>query len=1674
MDPLTSEMMDVSAVCRSFPQLLTPRVERKNVLETIEDIFKSGAQLVAMEGEEGIGKTTLLAEFALRHNMHTIALFVRPTSRLAYDPWYLQFDLSNQLEWLVHGKELEPEDEIDEAKRRIQITHLQGRARRDSQPFYVIVDGLDEVPESEGDLRKVILDLLPLGIPGYRFLVAGLMDKLPQVVQRTMTCRSYRVTRFSLDETVKYFEAAGIGVTKEQAEEIRHICQGLPGRLASVMRTLANGINIQVLLDEVPTEITQLLEFEWQAAMRNSSELLDGILAVLAHDLSQQTLTSLAELHNCSEANIATALKEAHFINIRPDGEVTFASRAFKEFAARKLSIWKSKVNTLVISRLSKIPDSDAALTQLPTYLAQDRQFDRLFEYLSPQHFVQLVGHNQSLGSAVKTAELGLQYARQLHRDPEIARLSLNKALFQQLEITNTAKAEIEARMALHDNNGATVLAQAAALKEDRLQLLAIVAKGYHVRNEEPPQEILDQLSQLAEEVDTANLGDRALHIAQDLIYSHPDQAIRMVEEAVPPIFGEGGLDRALTVLSVGSAVVKEVLGVSSHEDNTTKRVTARIRDPRARGFAEAVTVLFNEDSTSEVIDRVKGLSSTGDQVFILRRWATINREQSDAWEVVDFALKNIIASSDFSPNAGVYRDLAEPIPYITDEIIARRIVGQFDSQRDIIEQQGPTQDYIKLQLTLAKAESRYDSGACYSRFIEIYARIDNLEDLSVQTECTALLVDFTEENRNPDGGQGVLSTKDCELVRDEFSQRLSHLLNTTADHYRVTRSVIRALSSGARTIALDVARSLNTEVRRNRAILDLIELVSANAKSVEDSVFLQDALGYLTNQDTCNKALTSILERIADASTNEDFPFHDFGPFLEKCDTIGDSVAMCQAYRFAYITLRNTTHDEIAVAKYQGWADAVRIKMQDAWNQIDVGWDRIEAGFQQAKDLADIDKETAKTYLDLTESYRDEMAIRSWSAAEAFGTCLLLAIRAFVGLLPGRIETQIDLLRLASLIDVIPSSGERTAKWALVAMICYIRKRDDLGNRIVAEYVKPTLQDVQGGEVYYRLVLRAAAPALWQYHAQTAKELIEKAPAAERDGIYGEIAYFVLHKSPPIDRGYSRFLEDYDVTYEELVDLCDMANEMHGDNELYTIISEICSAILAGRRIGRHNREQQRQIIDRLWKLLQKFPDHNNIQHEGYKLIAEAQLLRVDSSRHAGRDIWADLIQRAETIPNASDSSFVLAKIALTMPSEGTKGTIRQDVLTEAGSIVASLPSYSERVECFTMLAEEIVDSDYADRYISLAKQYLKNAMTEAAGAKDKNHHDQQRRIIDIAYQFDEELAQSLASQAIDDPARLKEQIQLNQLTKNVAEPQRASLPSEGSTLSPREKEMLSEAAWRSLISINSKSRSWVRLEHIRNIIGFAAHMSLAESYPLMAWAIEHTVYKYANDTEARARLTYLFDSTVTAANLALQLGANATDRAKRVKDYSPSSPATTTGLIRVGDREAAIRFIRTWFEQSVHEYVKIADPYFGPDELEWVRLLADSVRDCRVQVLTSRKAQQQSGIQTPWEDSYNLHWKLKISDQEPPDTEIVVAGRKPHGDSPIHDRFIITKGGGLAIGASLHDLGITKDAKITILPAEDAEDVERKIDQCLNMQLRTHRGEKVQYSLFNMLIDV
>jgi len=366
-----------------------------------------------------------------------------------------------------------------------------------------------------------------------------------------------------------------------------------------------------------------------------------------------------------------------------------------------------------------------------------------------------------------------------------------------------------------------------------------------------------------------------------------------------------------------------------------------------------------------------------------------------------------------------------------------------------------------------------------------------------------------------------------------------------------------------------------------------------------------------------------------------------------------------------------------------------------------------------------------------------------------------------------------------------------------------------------------------------------------------------------------------------------------------------------------------------------------------------------------------------------------------------------------------------------------------------------------------SLSKQYIEAAFKCFSSSDDPDQHAIQRDLIDIAYRLDPEYAAFLASSMDDDPARIevKRQVRILEAKKRM---QNASSPHMAEKLSV---DAYAKAAWMSLGALNSGRMSHVHLEHTREFLLTAAKHPLEETYPILAWIIENAIRRFATTDLAKTHLRSVYYATLLGVELTGKMALRSSDQTRRAKDYVGRSIESSSSIINPGTREATLNLFRDWFENEVKDYLIIADPFFGPEDLEILNLLNAVNPGVRVGILTSRKRHKDREIRTSWEDAYRDYWLLKVSDQQPPFTEIVIVGTQRKHESPIHDRWLLTNGGGLRIGTSINSLGVTKISEISKLSPEEAALREAEVNQYIQLPRKQElEGDRLLYTLFNL----
>lgn len=1624
-------------------------IPRDNLLDAIDTVFDGSTRLIGIEGEEGIGKTTLLVQFAKKYPNNAISLFIKPTNRWGYDPEILRLDLCNQLHWVLKNEEVEPES-VDDAFLRNCVWKLSRHARLNRETYYFLIDGLDGLPNDSLRIREMVLDMLPpLGSPNCRFLFTGDYNILPENKCKGVICKSFPIPGFTLGESSIFLK--DFNIDRDSLEEIHRSCKGIPGRLASVKRILESGTDINSLINELPDKLPGLFEIEWRKQVK--SEIQHKILAVLAHDLNRKhTLSDLSQLFCLEMSEIEDFLKKCSFISISSEnnGVVSFVSESFRKFAADQLSNLQDTVNDLIINYLLKDPQSYMALSFLPNYLEQAGQLDKLIAYLSPNNMMEMLKRSQSLSIVQQKTDLGLNTSLRLRRDGDLLRFGIQKSATVELDGAEVWRSEVQARIALDDYDSAIALAQTTILKEDRLHLLAIIAKQQREKGVSPEPELIEHIRQLYEEIDHKALGERAVDIAADLIHSNPDLAIELVEKASSTYSGENALDWAYAKLSIAA------MGGSGQQPQPLKALESiytRIKDPRARLFSTEASLLFHEFTASEVISEVEKLETTTDRLYLLRQWLKENREHNDAAEVTEYALKLSIKTTDYAPNSLVLRELATPLPFISNEAIAKRLIGIFDSQKVAIERLGPTEDYVRLQLLLAETEKKFSSDNALNRIIDVYFYCDEIKDFAIKAACIARLVSSLssmDPEKKFENVDGIHS-----LTEQDLNNYVNILLSTTADHYSVTKGVIKALSQAKPKAAFDIAISLNLEVRRDMALLNFVRSYLKMPVTRLDLPFLIKVIEEFKDPEFRDIALVKTLERLSRSSKHINSLLPKALPLIDSIKDIQDLGERCRACCLAYSLLT-----EIEQHSYSSLSSYLLKLLKNGWDEIDDGWRKVDIGFKITEALAKSSPDIAKTYLELTEKYRDKIALDSHATAFTYYATLLLAIRAFSGLMKRNVDSKEDIGEITELINRIPSSGTRAELWAELALQYFINERFQDCKRIVTEHVKPLLKNISKIDIQYRSFLTInLAPALYCVHKLTAFDWVTQLGLPERDEAYMKICEFIIYKISPLDPYDDMPHKGFRITFEEVLDLCEILDRIDNDSIICHVMERICCSIAFNRKTL-----SQQQILDISQRLqdiiVKKLPNLRNIKHEGYRIVAQAYVYRI--LKKPIQD-WLDLIESARNIPNVADQAFVLSIIAVSMPSKEKNRQIQ--LLEEAGEIIHKIPALYDRVEHYEMLARMALEVD-----ISISKEYLKTAMQIALESKDSDLQGVERRIIDLAYRLDPDLASSLASLADDDEARLevrknlKGRIELLKLKNGIIDNETPFDIHSKST-----KTNLPNASWMLLGALNSGRVPHIHMERTRDFIQLAATMPITHSYPIFAWVIQNAVKRFNNTDQALTILRPLFESIV----LGTQLIGGMADRSSTIlKRTTQRTTNLNTGftLIRSNEREQAIEVIRTWLQKEVQGYLKICDPYFGPDDLELLQLVSSVSNNCRVQILTSMKHHKKEGFKEPWKEVYINHWRLHISDQDPPDTEIIIVGTKSQGESPIHDRWLLTSGRGLRLGTSFNSLGVDKSSEISVLTEEQTRIYESEIDQYLQRTTREHKGDKLQYEMFTL----
>ncbi len=1645
------EVLNLTTICRNFPTTIIHEITREHLLDTIDRIFSSGVNIVFVEGMEGIGKTTLLAQYAKRYPDEALSMFIKPTTRYFYDPELIRPIFCEQIHWALYNETLD-KDLIDKSFLNTKIPLLQKRALRSHKNFYFIVDGLHHIPKEESGILELILkEILPIGLSGFRFLLSGDANIISRQLHHSALSKPFTLPTFSLNETEEYLQ--DLSLKKELVGELYKTCQGIPGNLASIRRIIESGTDIQTIFDLNPEKVPDFISIEWQKYIKLDSKY-ERLLAFVAYG---KTLYSIEDLHRLSGIDfnkIEEFINNCEFLSIDDKSQqIDFISIPHKQFVNHQLSKFKEEVTNRLIDDLLDNKDSDVTLMNLPSYYEQAGRQSDLINYLTPETISTLLERSRSMSTLHDMASLGMNTAGLMNNNDALIRFSMHKSVINELTGADIWASEIEARMALNDEGSALALAQNTTSKEDRFYLLALIAKIQCKRGDLLDQTITEQINVLYEQIDPKSLGARATEIASVLIWSDPDLAIKLVESARNITDDTIDMSLAYSQLSVEAQQLRRE---HLRSTDAVEKALQRISDPKLKEFSTALAVFFEDCTSEEVIELVDKIDIEY-RVFLLRYWAIANESRIDATDVINYALDLLIKDTVYTPKTRDFREIATPLPSISDKSQAQLLVGRFDSLKSSAEKTGTTEDYIALQLILAETESKYSFEAAYNRVLEIYWYISSIDDLSIITDCLALMV----TRLNKIDPNDIIESKEGlkTVLQDELKSNIKRLLDMTGDHYLTARGTIKALMKTRPDEAIQLAKDLNTEYRRDMAFNDIIDTLIEIPVNIDHLSYINVALDNIVDSSYRDRVIDKVIRRLEDRPSKLDSSaILELSPLLDKIKNISSDYLKCKVACYAYALLSDFSNDEFADVS-SGFLELMR----SAWESIDVAWAKIDAGFRIASKLAESIPELAKGYLLKAEESRNSINLNAEEYALTYLGCLHLAIRAFSGLIPKHLYSEEDLKQLKELINRIPSNGERAGLFGELAIRSYYNNNLELCKEIVANNIKPLLDNLNKDDLEYRFtVFNSIIPALYRANPVTTFEMISKLPQYQQDVACATICNSILRKKVLSDPYDATIKDGYILNYDDATEICAILNLCSTDINIYTYIAILSNSILLRKNRYSFTSEQKLDIANRLERIIEsKLPDKNNIKHNGYIIIAKAQVERFRKSK---TEVWDKLIQDARSIPNTADKALVLYTIAALLPSKSSSK--RDQIIRESINMVDNIPVFLEKVDKYEHIAEEMTIFDMIG-----AKHLLESAMELSIQSNESDEvvYPKQRRIIDLAYKIEPSFADQLATIMDRDPARIKARLDLEDHLETLKLKGRMLEPGNDVSITEANKAHYPKAAWMNLGALNSGKVSTVHLDRLIPYIRNASGLPIREAYPIFSWVIENLVIRMANTDQARTYVTPIFGMTLLNAELSWRLTNRYTNQINQIKDdVKKISTISDNIVINDGERKKAIEFIKNWLQHEVKGYLKICDPYFGPEDLEILKILREVNPNCEVYILCSRRNQEKTS--TTLDEAYQAYWNLHFSGSNPPKTEVVIIGTKSTGDFPIHDRWWLTNRGGLRLGTSFNSLGLSKTSEISIFSIENATKCELEVDQYLRRERQEFKKEKLDYLIFSL----
>lgn len=1580
-----ANIMDMFYRSETKPHIRERLISREQYLEFLEGQMEEN-KVLCVQGVEGVGVTTTLALFAKRHGSHCASYFNNGWSRYLLNPKAIASSLQRQLE----QANTNVEDNDSEKNLTTWVYQLNKMTRGKDRYIFFVFDGFDNLPVVFVDGIKSVLAPL-FSVSNARFIFSGDAQNLKQLIpEGTPIKQTNELFKFQENDVEGYLRGVDPNMATEDISIFYDLSNRGNARLLTILTEKLQKYGVEKIRDyyQYGEDDFYAEDYDWIEMQEGSVRQLMALLTFCEIPMNRQMVRKTLNLTDKEVTGLLTLCGD--YVGETEEGPIELKSDDFRKYLREIMSRLKNEIELLLIDVIEKSTDMGEQFVYLPALYKHVKDNKQLVDYLTSKNVQHYLMAQQSQAALNAQCEYGYNACTDFKTQAAAYfRFAINRSVSRELEKNELSDSEIEALIAIGDDEKAYGLTQGVFLMEERLKCLLIIAQSGQHLSESMREEIDQQIDALTTTINFEYIPDKALELAKLMLPVKMEKALEIIDRVAKVTKDRQQIDRLYTAISISFN------NEGKADDNATLRAdiaNSKIEDDGLRKMATVMRTIMKESTAVQVVAKMKELPASS-QLYFLRFWIPDHKDLDDIGEAVEYAVRLVIDTSlTMMPKVTLLKMYCKPLPKMNEEQV-RKVVSLIDAV--VANIKFPTVEYVKLQIRVVVALMKIDETEAKNRMENLYLEIDDLKDKALQAHCKALLL----RNYEYFGDKIEDWVMSGRKLKDDILKDIFEVLRNSAYHLKVVEGPVAALVCTEEEFVKCVIAKMNTTERQSRAYLRAtLEYVWQKDMTHLDWNYFFRLFGQITYDTTDRyKPLLELVNKVIEVKDGDKSLLKKVYKHYSMLKQVEQADVMCYIFSTLYVWLSKyyagtdlvkDTADADNVDKFK---TMVKHDLEWAWNKISVPSVKVDTGYQIAKVLSKISmKSEANEYASKAADVRKNQWLSSVSCLTAYNMSFGLYAHSLGILIRSGLCRDEDIEEFKKLMDYDGNEVDSIILWSRVALEFYgvkdIARFENIMNRFVSKASEKDFSDWDKKRLLYHI-----APAMFLNEEAIFYDQLKNYDDCLWNACIEHVARYLQTKYP-----YSEYTDNSEIEVQVALEkndydkLLNLMRHTKDDGFIFTLTNTMTKTIK--QNLGNKlTREMQRALWSEMEDVVnEQLPMVGGIQHDGYKIACMAM---IRSSKPGGKLDAEQMKHEIEAVENRADQAFLYAHVACYMPNTTQKSEFIELAVQKTEGIDYTFDKFNR----FTLCMQ---DSFVAAK--SKVKEIGKKVMDSLKSDGNGSYSDYQH-MLDLVRDHDEQLADTMLEMVDDDPARVqyKKRLKLRMLSNRKIEAAKNDLV-QVSRLNNDEQVRFFEKQMEYLVKNKTIARDF---DTTQSVLKQVYLHPITDTQDAVLYFMENLHKKNQANKKYHTLLREMHQAIIDNLKIVLAIASGTKEKLDRVDRIMSEHRDENGDFVHIGEEAKWVERILDWYKEHPYDVLHIIDPYFHAEDLYIVKMLMDVNNGLNCSILTCKDvdAHKNESLDDVFQNGWN-RWSSELPGRIEVKSCCYSQDRR---NTPFHDRW-------------------------------------------------------------------